>query len=41
MATSVRNRAAHCFVVDEGTKHVKRMITLMVITSQFIPQNRR
>ena len=28
------------FVDDEGTKHMKRMITLFMITSQFIPQNR-
>ena len=34
--TSVTN-----FVDDEGTKCVKRMITLFIITGQFIPQNRR
>ena len=28
------------FVDDEGTKRVKRMITLLAITSQFITQNR-
>ena len=26
---------------DEGTKHVKQMITLFRITGQFIPQKRR
>ena len=25
---------------DEGTKHVKQMITLLAMTGQFIPQNR-
>ena len=29
------------FVDVEGTKDVKQMITLLAITSQFIPQNRR
>ena len=28
------------FVDDEGTKHVKWMITLLAIIGQFIPQNR-
>ena len=28
------------FVDDEGTKRVKQMITLFLITDQFIPQKR-
>ena len=30
----------HFFVDVEGTKSVKQMITLLVITGQFIPHNR-
>ena len=33
--------SGHTFVDVEGTKRVKQMITLLAITSQFIPQNRR
>ena len=30
-----------CFVDVEGMKDVKRLITLLAITGQFIPRNRR